>query len=73
MPRVKSKAQWAKFGAMMKRGEMSKAEFDRRVKGVDYDSLPEHVPARRPKKKGPKVRRKGGRHEPPYIPSGVSP
>lgn len=56
MPRVKFKRQWRKFGAMKNRGEMSAGEFHRRVSGVDYSKLP----ARKPKKKGPKVRRKGG-------------
>ncbi len=39
----KSRSQWRKFGAMLNRGEISKAKFDEYAQGVDYDKLPERI------------------------------
>lgn len=40
---AKSKQQWRRMHAMYRRGEITKEELDRFVKGVDYDSLPQRV------------------------------
>ena len=50
---VKSKAQFKKFYAMYKRGEITKAQLDKWTKGVRYKSLP----AKKKKKKTKKVSR----------------
>jgi len=48
----KSKAQMRKFGAMLKRGEISKATFDKWVKHTkNIKSLPEKVKKRKKKKR----------------------
>jgi len=47
---AKSKQQWNKMFALYKRGEITKEELDRFVKGVDYDSLPERVAKKRSKR-----------------------
>lgn len=44
---VKSKAQFKKFYAMFKRGEITKAQLDKWTKGVKYKALP----AKKKKKK----------------------
>ena len=46
MPAV-SKAQWAKLALLLKRGEITKAQFDRFTKGVSYKRLPERVKKKR--------------------------
>lgn len=40
---VRSKAQFRRFQAMHKRGEISKATLDKWLKGVDFKSLPTRV------------------------------
>ena len=53
MSPVKSKAQFKKFYAMYKRGEISKATLDEWTKGVAYKRLPA-----KKKKSKKKIRRK---------------
>lgn len=53
---VKSKAQFRKFQAMHKRGEISKATLDEWLKGVDFKRLPER--ASKPKRAGKKKKKK---------------
>lgn len=57
MPKIRSKAQWKMFRAMMSRGEMSRAEWEKRSAGVNYKSLPARV-AKKKKKKSKKAGRK---------------
>jgi len=40
---VKSKSQWRRLGAMLDRGEITKAKFDEWTEGVSYDSLSERI------------------------------
>lgn len=53
---VKSKAQFRKFQAMFKRGEISKATLDEWLKGADFKRLPERVAKKRTKRKARKKR-----------------
>jgi len=51
----KSKAQVRKFGAMVKRGEMSQAEFDKWLKHTpNIKGLPERVKIKKKSKKSKK-------------------
>lgn len=54
---VKSKAQFRKFQAMHKRGEISKATLDKWIGGVDFKALPTRV-GKKTKKKTKKGRSK---------------
>jgi len=55
----KSKAQVRKFGAMVKRGEMSKAEFDKWLKHTpNIKGLPERVGKKKVIKKKSKKSKK---------------
>lgn len=52
MPRVASKAQWAKFWQLEKEGKMSREEVEKRIDGVDYKKLPRRLKRAKSFKRG---------------------
>ena len=57
MPKVKSRRQWAKFGAMMNEGEITRREFHKRVHGVKYSKLPDHTKKHKAMRRAAKLKK----------------
>ena len=55
---IKSKAQWRRFAAMLRRGEISRAKFDEWTHGVSFKSLPERVQGKKKRKRSKRKRSK---------------
>lgn len=58
MPKVKSQKQWGKLGALMREGRITHGEFDKRVHGVDYSKLPDHVKKHKAQSRAAKLKRR---------------
>jgi hypothetical protein len=55
MPKVTTRAQWRAMGWLLTNKKITRAEFDKRVHGVDWKSIPEGTKVKKVAKKKGKI------------------